>query len=312
MRIQKVFICLIAALIAVLAFFRLAEALRPTTRRLARDTGAPYGRFLHLLPTPVANFFTVTAAAFREQSSLLEERNRYRDQAAKLEAELLLLRKIEEENRSLRRKLQIAEREPRLLAAEVLSTRAGDSWMNRIRIDKGSKDGVDVNSTVLTEDGLVGRVISVTLHTADILLLTDAGSRLSCTMEGNDAIRGILCGNGIAHHDKTLLLTNLVKPLTVQYLHKDAKLTIGTKVVTSGLGGLFPAGIPIGEIRSIEKDASGLFLSAQIVPYVDFASLRSVFVVRDSGLSIRQTMQATDDDVRGCERPGQAPKGDEP
>lgn len=312
MRIQKVFICLIAALVAILAFFRLAEALHPTTRRLARDIGAPYGRFLHILPAPVANFFTVSVAAFREQSTLLEERDRLRDQASRLQTELLLLREIENENNALRRKLRIAEREPRLLAAEVLTTNAGDSWMNRLRIDKGSKDGVEVNGTVLTEDGLVGRVISVTPHTADVLLLTDAGSRLSCTLEGNGAIRGILCGNGIAHHDKTLLLTNLVKPLTVQYLRKDAEPAIGTKVVTSGLGGLYPAGIPIGEIQSIEKDASGLYLSAQIVPYVDLASLRCVFVVRDSGLSIRHAMQTADENQHGQERSGQPPKGEKP
>jgi hypothetical protein len=129
----------------------------------------------------------------------------------------------------------------------------------------------------------VGRVLSVTERTADVLLLSDANSRLSCVVETPaGALRGVVQGGGIARGDRALEMLHSSAPFTVGYLDKDAAVAPGARVLTSGLGGVYPAGLPVGVVAETGPDGSRLFQRAVVAPYVDFGSLRRVFVLRSA------------------------------
>jgi rod shape-determining protein MreC len=166
---------------------------------------------------------------------------------------------IEAENVRLRRALNYIEREKNsYLAAPVLSRGGGAAAVrNIIRVGKGSLDGVCEGAVVTVPEGLVGRVVSVTLHTCEVMLLTDATLRVACVSEAGDGGRlyGILSGGS----EETLLLKHLSG--------RDA-IADRTRIVTSGEGGVFPRGLEVG-----------VWLGGGMVqPSVAYSTLEDVFI----------------------------------
>jgi rod shape-determining protein MreC len=266
-----------AAAAAAAAYFALAARLGPSADRAARAANAPYGRFVRAVPgllSRVSAAVTGGAAAASERDALAAEVERLR--ASQLETD-----RLRAENDGLRRALGLVSEDPRLVCAEVLSRGGATGWRDEIRVACGSRDGVAPGQPVLAAAGLVGRVLSVTERTADILLLSDANSRLSCVVETPaGALRGVVQGGGIARGDRALEMLHASAPFTVEYLDKDAAVAPGARVLTSGLGGVYPAGLPVGVVAEAGPDDSRLFQRAVVAPYVDFGSLRRVFVMR--------------------------------
>lgn len=275
---------------AVGAYFWLAGALRPALQRTARDANAPYGRFFRILPAGARN----AADTLFNSANAVAERDALQRETERLRAENLTLKALQAENARLRRELTLARREPRLVCAEVLSVHPGGGWRNLIRVGKGARDGIAPDCAVVSPDGLVGRVSAVTPDTADILLLSDANSRVSCVVEG-PGTRGILEGVGAAQAKDDLTLRHLAIPLTVDYLDKDATVRPGMRVMTGGLGGLYPAGVPIGVVTAVRRDDSGLYQTADVAPFVDFSALRRVFIALRSGDAVRRIEHALED-----------------
>ena len=86
-------------------------------------------------------------------------------------------------------------------------------------------------------------------------------------------------GGGIARGDRALEMLHSSAPFTVGYLDKDAAVAPGARVLTSGLGGVYPAGLPVGVVSEVGPDDSRLYQRAVVAPYVDFGALRRVFVL---------------------------------
>lgn len=142
-----------------------------------------------------------------------------------------------------------------------------NNWFGTITINKGSQQGIKVNMTVITPAGLVGRVTSVSQKTAEVLLITDPRSGVSCLVQENRA-PGLVEG-----------MSGNVDQLQMIHIPADFKIQKNQVVVTSGLSDLFPRGLSVGRIKKITREPSGLFYKAMLTPFVDFNHLEEVLIL---------------------------------
>jgi len=183
------------------------------------------------------------------------------------------LDRLEAENARLRRALEYRERNPgEWIAAGVLTTDGGAaSVRNTLRVDKGSLAGIREGAVVAVPDGLVGRVTSVTPHTSEILLLTDPSIKVSCEIESAErgGLRGIL-GGGTSDGLCLRHLTGV-----------RSEALPRSRVLTTGLGGVFPRGLEVGTLLEIRKDEKGRACEGEVLPAVDYSTLEDVFIRRE-------------------------------
>ena len=157
-----------------------------------------------------------------------------------------------------------------------------DRWYDYVAIDKGAQDGVEPNMAVVTAQGLIGKVKSISQFTSTVQLLsaTDLENRISAevlplenkenetdTKNNGEMVMGLIEGYD---EEKGALLLRRIK--------SDVKLVEGQKVITSGKGEVFPEGIPIGEIIGIEPDSYGLEQMAYVKPSANFYDIDRVWV----------------------------------
>jgi rod shape-determining protein MreC len=205
------------------------------------------------------------------EAATLRERNVELEQTvAQLTVENLRLKEIEAENVRLRSLLQFRDVNPsftykggqvvgRIVANEPTSI------VKSILIDIGSSNGIEPGMPVVTERGLVGRVTDVYRNAARVLLITDSSSNVN-TMLQNTRLRGILRGRAGQ------------LPI-MDYLPQDQQILVGDIVVTSGEGGSFPIGIPVGQVVEVEQNDVEMFQRAAVRTTVDFDTLETVLVV---------------------------------
>ena len=274
-----------AAAAAAAGYFAVASALGPSVRAGTQGGNAPYGRAVAGAP----GWFSRQWAGFTGGAAAARERDALRAELDAARASLLELAALRAENARLRDALGLCGRESGLVAADVLSEGGGAGWWRLIRLSRGRDAGIVPGCPVKSAEGLVGRVVSATATTADVLLLPDAASQVPCVVLGREGgSRGILRGAGAARGSTGLELLNTVEPLAADYLGKDLELRPGDRVETSGLGDVFPAGIPIGVVADVKPDSTKLFQRATVAPFVDFASLRRVFVLVPAGADARR------------------------
>ncbi|SNR22702.1 rod shape-determining protein MreC [Actinomadura mexicana] len=158
-------------------------------------------------------------------------------------------------------------------AAQVIS--AGQGFEDTVTIDAGSRSGVRPDMTVMSADGLVGRVTRVGPATATVLLATDQTSSIGSRLEQSKEI-GITQGRG-----RRGLGRGSATPLRFQLLDAAAPIRVGQRIVTLGSQGQKPyvPGVPIGVVERIERSTSGLTRTAYVRPFVRFTSLDVVAVV---------------------------------
>lgn len=151
-----------------------------------------------------------------------------------------------------------------VVAARVIG-RDPSNWYRTIMIDKGEQNGVAVDMGVVVPAGVVGRVIKIGGDFAQVLLLTDRNSAIAAVVQ-RTRDEGIVEGaeGGLAQ---------------MRYIPLLSDAGPSDTVLTSGLGGGFPKGLMIGEIRSIARREAVLFQEAQLVPAVDFSKLEEVLVI---------------------------------
>ena len=183
---------------------------------------------------------------------------------------------LERENASLRQALGFVRRTPgRWLGASVLSRGGGAAARSEtLRLDVGSGDGVRVGAAVVVPDGLVGLVTAATPHTAEVTLLTDPTVMVDCEVVVGSANppRAVLVGGG---RDNRLRLRYL------RHFEGCAGRVPGAHVVTTGQGGVFPRGLTVGTVRSVDWDEQGLAREGVVDSAVAFDSIGEVFVRRE-------------------------------
>jgi rod shape-determining protein MreC len=138
-------------------------------------------------------------------------------------------------------------------------------WFQTILIDKGRDDGVVLDMAVVSAEGLVGRVIGVGKHHAKVLLILDGNSAVDAYIQSSRA-RGVLVGLG-----RELCL--------LKYVQRNEEVKVGDKVVSSGMGGVFPKGLLVGTVQEVVRGSSGLFQRVEVEPAVNFSRLEEVMIV---------------------------------
>lgn len=180
--------------------------------------------------------------------------------------------RLEMENARLRRALEYTSKAPeKWLAAGVLSENGGAAGAKKtIRVDKGSIAGVKESAVVVVPEGLVGLVTQVTPHTAEVTLITDPSVKVACEVEnqGDLRSRGIIAGGS----DDAIVL---------KHLSNGGEALPRSRVLTSGLGGIFPRGIEVGTLLDVRRDAKGLASEGEVLPNVEYSNLEDVFIRRE-------------------------------
>jgi rod shape-determining protein MreC len=150
------------------------------------------------------------------------------------------------------------------VAARVVSNERS-SLFKTIIIEKGTDDGIGEGLPVVTQQGIVGRIIESSWNVSRVLLVTDYNSNIDALVQGSRA-QGILQGGGPQ-------LSRL------KYVQRTDEVKPGDTLVTSGLGGVFPKGLVLGTIVKAEKRETGLFQHVEVTPAVDFTRLEEVLVL---------------------------------
>lgn len=184
------------------------------------------------------------------------------------------VQKLKEENEELRAQLELTEsiRDYTPIQATVIS-RSPERWVEQVTINKGKHDGVKENMAVRTADGMVGKIRTVAQFSSTVQLLSgfDQFNRISATIsrkKGKDVF-GMVEG----FDEESQYLTFRIIEESEQNVKK------GEKIFSSGLGGMFPAGILIGKVKEVKPDQYGLTETALIEPAADFYDLNNVIVV---------------------------------
>jgi rod shape-determining protein MreC len=216
---------------------------------------------------------------FRTLWSAHERANELEEQLTILEGELIQLQEEAEENQRLRALLDLKEKATYPTGTEFevakVIAKSPSLWEAWVLIDKGSADGLRVGLPVvgatptvgetLTGKGLVGQIVSVTAHTAQVRLITDSESSVMAKIQGSraeGAVRGSVDGD-----------------LSMDYVDRDLAIDPKLVVVTSGYGPVYPADIPVGIVTSVGEETINIYKEISVQAFVDFRVLEEVMVL---------------------------------
>jgi rod shape-determining protein MreC len=203
------------------------------------------------------------ATAYRDNQMLKAESEQLRQQ-------ILQLNEVLAENTRLKATLDYKKSMPQFdfVIASVIARDPG-SWTSTVMIDRGSSDGITKDMPVVTSRGLIGNVIQSFPHSAKVLLLTDEKSAVGSLVQRPESrVAGIVEGA-----DAPPLAPRMVN------LARDADVIKGDKIITSGLGGIYPKGLLIGEVTEVVNEEGGLLKYANLKPAADFDRLEEVQVL---------------------------------
>ncbi len=188
-------------------------------------------------------------------SSLVKENNKLRE-------ELLL-------NERLKELVAFKDKSPfKIVAAPLLALNTGSGWTRTITLKKGSSEGIRDNMPVLSPTGVVGRIIDVTGATSNALLLTDPRSNIDVFIQ-NTRIRGLAEGTGAGH-------------LSLKYIRLVEEVSVGDRVVTTGLSGIYPSGLIVGTVTKAKKGKNNFFKVIHIEPATNMKRLEEVLIVTET------------------------------
>ena len=224
--------------------------------------------------TAVADWFSDKQKYYQDYTDLEEENRALKRQIAQMEADVRQGQLDSAENQRLKELLGLQEERPDLTEDIVLATiteHAATNWTDSLTVSRGTNDGLEVGDCVMDENGnLVGTVSAVGVNWATILTLVDTDTSIGAQVFRTGEL-GVAQGNfALMGQDR----------LRLDYLPAECELLGGDLVVTSGLGGFYPAGLVIGSVEELQLDDSGASSYAVLIPAVDFSALQQVVVIR--------------------------------
>lgn len=204
--------------------------------------------------------------ALTERGKLLDENDRLRREQLDLNVRLQRLAALESENARLRAMMEASARvADRMLVAEILSVDL-DPYRHRFAINRGLEDEVYVGQALLDANGVVGQVVRAEPLVAEAVLISDADHALPVTVNRN-GLRTIAVGTGESDR------------LSLPYLTNNADIQPGDLLVSSGLGGAFPAGYPVGTVVSVDRRPGLPFARVSARPAAALARAREVLLI---------------------------------
>jgi rod shape-determining protein MreC len=186
----------------------------------------------------------------------------------RLTFELVRMQELELENEDLRKLLGFKQGNPNLQLTPVHAVGTDPTGIvNTVLLDKGSNHGIREDMAVITWRGLVGRIIDVSPTTASLLLITDINSSITGRVQTPDSRAvGIVSGR----NEGGLIMRHILQQETIH---------TGDLVITSGVGGTIPAGIPVGKVVRVQKRNVEMFQEAILEPATDTSKLERLYAV---------------------------------
>ena len=194
-----------------------------------------------------------------------EENQQLRREIEFLRGQAADLREMAAANQRLGTLLRFQASTPAQTVAARVVGRDATNWYHGILLDKGEQDGIQAEMAVITLTGAVGRVVKTRASSSVVLLITDP----------NNAVTSLIQRT----RDEGIIEGTFEGAVRMKYIPLLSTVRVGDPVVTSGLTGRFPKGVPVGTITNIQKDEGELFQTADVQPEVDFTKLEEVLVV---------------------------------
>jgi rod shape-determining protein MreC len=261
----------VVGILAVAAFVLLTSQVRLPERRAVGPFG---GQILGVLgPVQVALARAGDSLAriwrlYAEIGQLRVENRRLRENVERLSEDITRLREQAQATQRLERLLAFREQIPgRAIGARVIG-RDSSQWFSVITVDRGSRDGVRRNAPVVSGDGLVGRVLTVTPTTAQVLLIADTRSAIGVVLQQSREA-AVVEGTGTGE-------------LRLKYDSRSREIARGELLVTSGLAGVFPRGLPVGSIAAVVREQGAVYQEATVRPAANLNHLEEVLILIDA------------------------------
>ena len=256
----RLFLAVIVAIVLIIADSRLGTFVKI---RNYMDTAVSPFYFLANGPRKVLDSVSETLAT-RQQLEL--ENRALRQELLLKNSDILLLGQFKQENARLRELLGSPLRQDEhKMVTQVIST-GSDPYSDQVVIDKGSDNGVYEGQPVISDKGVVGQVVAVAKMTSRVLLICDASHALPIQVLRND-IRVIAAGSGCTDD------------LQLEHLPGNTDIRVGDVLVTSGLGGRFPEGYPVGVVSSVKVDNQRAYTVIQARPTAGLQRLRYLLLL---------------------------------
>jgi rod shape-determining protein MreC len=223
------------------------------------------------LQSLTATVIQAVAGSWRTYVALIganKENERLRRRIVELEQEAVRLSEVEQTDKRLEALLNLRSSLDCDVEVAQIIGRDPLPWFSTMTIDKGEADGVHKNAAVLSAFGVVGQIMATGTHSARVLLITDHNSGVDAVVQRSRA-RGIVEGA-------------LDGGCVMKYLKRGEDVEVGDRVVTSGLDGIFPKGIIVGEVTRVTRGNRGLLQVAEIKPTVPLDRIEEVLVARGS------------------------------
>ena len=261
----------LAALLLVLAIsffstFFLKNREGTAVEHAAGAVAAPAVGTVHRATSSVKDFF-LRLFALRDVDKEYEQ---LKTKVAALQMENWMMVDLQKEVENLNKLANFTSANSQFsyLPARAIGKEPG-SWFLDITLDRGSADGVEKDMNVITQDGLVGRIVEVGPNWCKVMTLLDRQSSVSIMIERNRGL-GLVKGPGDP---------GVSDPkCNVEYLNSDVEVVPGDQVITSDFGGIFQKGIPVGKITEVSRDANNPY--ALLTPAVNFATIENVLIIK--------------------------------
>lgn len=204
-----------------------------------------------------------------------------------LKEKIFTYSEMEKENKRLKELLQFGtEINRKKVLAQIVSWDASSDYRT-IRINKGLKDGIILQSTVVTSDGLVGYIYRLTQNFADIMTILDSNNKVDGIVKRTRS-HGIVEG---VSKDRC----------SMKYVSRTEPIVLNDLVITSGLGNIYPKGIKVGKVARIERESFGIVQNVEIAPTVEFSKLEEVVVLISESDKQKQSEWKALDSQKGDE-----------
>lgn len=259
----------VAVVVVVLCIISAVSSGTPFLRNAAGVIASPF----RAAGSAVAGWFGGIGDHFDKVADLQQENDDLRAQVADLERQLRQAQKESEENQRLRDllELQSQRRDLKTVSARV-TERPVSNWASTLTLTRGTSAGVAIGDCAIDEYGnLVGVVTDAGLNWCAVTTILDTTSSIGATVFRTEQV-------AVAQGQLGLMSEG---QLALTYVDEPDKLIAGDLVVTSGLGGYYPSGLPIGTVTELRTDTGGLTQYAVLSPKADIGALTQVFLITE-------------------------------
>lgn len=203
---------------------------------------------------------------FKDKEELIADINSLKQENFLLQAKLIKLESLEKDLILLKKLTKSKNFEGKQGTVSRILRVDADPFSRILIIDKGQSEGTFIGQPVIDSKGLIGNIIATSVNTSSLLLVSDPANAVP-VINLRNGLRGIAIGTGSSY------------TLELQHLPLTSDIQVGDKFVTSGLGGRYPKGYPVGEVKEINNNPSKKFLNVSLTPNAEIDSANIVLLL---------------------------------